>query len=134
MNCFALFSVSIVWYANTRWCIQKFPDCSPDARTANGTALCQEMQFYHCFVSQYSEFCRHNPFCCFSTSLLLLFTLLSTQSGNFWIHVYTKVLFVSGYIGTAVCVWVPTAFLRPQVVPTGSNCVAFWRIIFLNVP
>jgi hypothetical protein len=24
---------------------------------------------YHYFVSQYSEFCRHNPLCCFSTSV-----------------------------------------------------------------
>jgi len=27
------------------------------------------MQLYHCFVSQSSEFCRHNPLCCFSTSV-----------------------------------------------------------------
>jgi len=26
------------------------------------------VQFYHYFVSQSSEFCRHNPLCCFSTS------------------------------------------------------------------
>jgi hypothetical protein len=25
------------------------------------------MQLYRYFVSQYSEFCRHNPLCCFST-------------------------------------------------------------------
>jgi len=36
------------------------------------------------FVSQSSDFCLHNPLCCFSTSLL--FASLSTQSGNFWIH------------------------------------------------
>jgi hypothetical protein len=39
------------------------------------------------FVSQSSEFCRHNPLCCISTSaVFLLFISLSTQSGNFWIH------------------------------------------------
>jgi hypothetical protein len=26
------------------------------------------VQLYRYFVSQYSEFCRHNPLCCFSTS------------------------------------------------------------------
>jgi len=26
------------------------------------------MQLYRYFVSQSSEFCRHNPLCCFSTS------------------------------------------------------------------
>jgi len=52
-----------------RGCIQKFPDWPPGARTANGTALCHYVQLYRCyFVSQSSEFCRHNPLCCFSTS------------------------------------------------------------------
>jgi hypothetical protein len=46
----------------TRWCIQKYPDWPPAAITANGTALCQ-------YVSQSSEFFRHNPLCCFSTSV-----------------------------------------------------------------
>jgi len=44
---------------------------------------------YRYSVSQSSEFCRHNPLCCFSMSVLfflLLFISLSTQSGNFWIH------------------------------------------------
>jgi hypothetical protein len=31
------------------------------------------MQLYRYFVSQSSEFCRHNPLCCFSTCLLFLF-------------------------------------------------------------
>jgi hypothetical protein len=48
---------------------QKFPDWSPGARTANGTAFCHEVQFYRYFVSQSNEFCRHNPLCCFSTSV-----------------------------------------------------------------
>jgi len=48
-------------------CIQKFPDLPPGARTANDTALFHKVQFYRYFVSQSSEFCRHNPLCCFST-------------------------------------------------------------------
>jgi hypothetical protein len=49
-------------------CIQKFPNWPPGARTANGTALCH-YKLYRYFVSQSSEFCHHNPLCCFSTSL-----------------------------------------------------------------
>jgi hypothetical protein len=49
--------------------LQKFPDWPPGARTANGTALCHYMQLYRYFVSQHSEFCRHNPLCCFSTNV-----------------------------------------------------------------
>jgi len=45
--------------------IQKFPDWPPGARTTNITALCHKMQFYRYFVSKSSEFCRHNPLCCF---------------------------------------------------------------------
>jgi len=38
-------------------------------------------------VSQSSGFHRHEPLCCFSTSVyFFLFISLSTQSGNFWIH------------------------------------------------
>jgi hypothetical protein len=55
-------------YLWIRGCIQKFPDWPPGARTANGIALCYQVQLYHYFVSQSSEFCRHNPLCCFSTS------------------------------------------------------------------
>jgi hypothetical protein len=53
------------------------------------------MQFYCYFVSQSSEFCHHNPLCCFSTSVYcrLFFISLSTQSGNFWIHRRTSVTF-----------------------------------------
>jgi hypothetical protein len=53
-----------------RGCIQKFPDWLPRVSTANGTALCHQMQLYYCyFVSQSSEFCRHNPLCCFQTDV-----------------------------------------------------------------
>jgi len=54
-------------FIHLRGCIQKFLDCPPGARTANGTALCHEVQSYRYFVSQSSEFCRHNNLCCFST-------------------------------------------------------------------
>jgi hypothetical protein len=30
---------------------------------------CLEVQLYCYFVSQFSEFCRHNPLCCFSTNV-----------------------------------------------------------------
>jgi hypothetical protein len=58
------------WYiSKIRGCIQKFPDWTPGARTANGTALCHYVQLYRYFVSQSSEFWRHNPLYCFSTSV-----------------------------------------------------------------
>jgi hypothetical protein len=50
-------------------CNQKFPDGAPGARTANGTAVCHYVQLYRYFVSQSSEFCRHNLLCCFPTSV-----------------------------------------------------------------
>jgi hypothetical protein len=50
-------------FVNTGRCIQKFPDWPPGARTANGTALCHYVQLYRYFVSQSSEFWRHNPLC-----------------------------------------------------------------------
>jgi hypothetical protein len=34
-----------------RGCIQMLPDWLPGARTANGKALCQYVQFYRYFVS-----------------------------------------------------------------------------------
>jgi hypothetical protein len=52
-----------------RGCIQMFPDWPPGARTANGTALYHKVQLCRYFLSQSSEFCRHNPLCCFSTSV-----------------------------------------------------------------
>jgi hypothetical protein len=54
---------------NVGGCNQKFPDWPPAARTANVTALCHQVQLYRYFVSQSSEFCRHNPLCCLSTSV-----------------------------------------------------------------
>jgi hypothetical protein len=52
-----------------RGCIQKFPNWSPGARTANSTALCHQVQLYRYFVSQSSEFCHYNPLCCCSVSV-----------------------------------------------------------------
>jgi hypothetical protein len=52
-----------------RGCIQKFPDWPPRAKTANGTVPFHQVQLYRYFVSQCGEFCRHNPLCCFSTSV-----------------------------------------------------------------
>jgi hypothetical protein len=47
------------------------------------------MQLYRYFVSQSSEFCRHNPLCCFSTSVCCLFRYrLSPETFG-----YTLVLF-----------------------------------------
>jgi hypothetical protein len=60
-----------------RGCIEKFPNWPPGARTANGTALCHKVQLYRYFVSQSSEFCRHNPLCCFSASVVVYFVIES---------------------------------------------------------
>jgi hypothetical protein len=51
------------------WAYPKVSGRSPGAIIANGTALCHKVQLYRYFVSQSSEFCRHNPLCCFSTSV-----------------------------------------------------------------
>jgi hypothetical protein len=52
-----------------RGCNQKFPNWTPGERSANGTVLCHYVQMYQHSVSQSSEFCRHNPLCCFTTSV-----------------------------------------------------------------
>jgi hypothetical protein len=52
-----------------RGCVQKFPDWPPGARIANVTALCHKVQLYLYFMSQSSEFCRHNHLCCFLASV-----------------------------------------------------------------
>jgi hypothetical protein len=49
------------------------------------------VHFYRYFLSQSSDFCRHNPLFCFSTSVLSLFLIsLTTQSGKFWIYPRTQ--------------------------------------------
>jgi hypothetical protein len=52
-----------------RGCMQNFQDWPPGARRANDIAPCHHVQLYHYFVSKSSEFCRHNPLCCFSMCL-----------------------------------------------------------------
>jgi hypothetical protein len=52
-----------------RGCIQKFPDWPSGARATNDTALCHKVQLYRHFMSQSSEFCRHNALCCFLMSI-----------------------------------------------------------------
>jgi hypothetical protein len=47
----------------------KVSGLSAGARTANGTALCNQVQLYRYFMNQSGEFFRHNPLCCFSTSV-----------------------------------------------------------------
>jgi hypothetical protein len=84
--------ISVNWYficLHIGRCNQKFPDWPPGARTANSTALCHWVQLYHYFVSQSSEFFRHNPLCDFSTSVYCflfrydpVWKLLDTPSYN----------------------------------------------------
>jgi len=57
--------------------------------TANDAALCHYVQFYRYFVSQSSEFRRHNPLCCFSTTNTKGRRIFRYQSGNVWIHLPT---------------------------------------------
>jgi hypothetical protein len=74
--------LSLLLHTHTQGFIQKFLDWPPGARTANATALCHYVQLYCYFVSQCSEFCHHNPSCCFSTSntkgINLVWKLLDT--------------------------------------------------------
>jgi hypothetical protein len=45
------------------------------------------MQLYHYFVSQSSEFFRHNPLCCSQRAFVVVIVyFVMTQSGNFLIH------------------------------------------------
>jgi hypothetical protein len=34
------------------------------------------MQLYRYYVSQLSEFCRHNPLCCFSTRFIIIIIII----------------------------------------------------------
>jgi len=67
-----------------RGCNQKFPDWPPGAGVVNGIALC------HYFVTQSSEFFRHNSLCCFSTSVnfccLFRYRLSPETSGYTLVH------------------------------------------------
>jgi hypothetical protein len=80
-----------------RECIQKFPDWPPGAKTANGTARCHQVELYRYFVSQSSEFCRHNPLCCLSTSntkgkLIFLYRISPETSGYTFVHFMTHIM------------------------------------------
>jgi hypothetical protein len=71
----------LIWnpkFNHIRGCIQKFPDWQPGARTADGTALCHYLQLYRYFMSQSSEFCRHNPLCCFSISVYCFYFVIDS--------------------------------------------------------
>jgi len=53
------------------------------------------VQLYRYFVSQSSEFCRHNPLCCFSMSVCccLFRYQLSPETFGYTLIAYIKVLF-----------------------------------------
>jgi hypothetical protein len=76
-----------------RECIHKFLDWPPGARIANGTALCHQMQSYRYFVSQSSEFCLHNPLCCFlmSVCFCLFRYRLSLESFGYTLVCYSSI-------------------------------------------
>jgi hypothetical protein len=88
-------------------CIQKFPDWPPGARTANGTALWHWVQLYCYVVSQSSEFCRHNPLCCFSTSVYYCCLFLDSVR---------KLLDIPSYAGSLwpTPFWIRNSSLRPR--------------------
>jgi hypothetical protein len=85
---------------NIRRCIQKFPDWTSGARTANGTALCHWVQLYRYFVSQSSEFCRNNPLCCFSTGdyycCCLFRYRLSPETFGYTLILFTVFIHIGG--------------------------------------
>jgi hypothetical protein len=65
------------------FCItREYPKVSGLAAT-NGTALCHLVQLYRYFVSRSSEFCRHNPLCCFSTSVCCCLLRSRLSPGTF---------------------------------------------------
>jgi hypothetical protein len=77
-----------------RRCIQKFPDGPPGARTANGTALCHQVQLYRfMWVSLVSlvtiTLCVTSQRMLFIIIIIIIIIIvvvsLWTQSGNFWI-------------------------------------------------
>jgi hypothetical protein len=76
------------------------------------------VQLYRYFVSQSSEFCRHNPLCSFSASVYCC-KLVWTQSGNFWIHPRTckEELCARFEVFTAVKIQVKFFLGRDAVTP-----------------
>jgi len=68
------------------------------------------VQLYRYFVSQSSEFCCHNPLCCFSTSVyrcLLRYRLSPETYGyhNTYIHTYFTYLLTKCMIVCGSCLW-----------------------------
>jgi hypothetical protein len=62
-------------------------------------------------VSPFCEFCRHNPLCCFSTSVYCCRCLFrKTQSGNFWIYLHT-------IWSKLCCIW----------------CRLWWQVVYLDL-
>jgi hypothetical protein len=43
--------------------------CHPHAKLEHSVLVDENLQCYRYFVGQSSEFCRHNPLCCFSTGV-----------------------------------------------------------------
>jgi hypothetical protein len=109
-----------------RGCIQKFPDCPPGARTANATALCHWVQLHRYFVSQSSEFCRHNPLYCLSTSVYCCYCLfryrLSPKTFG-----YTLVLVFTAY-------WLesPSKYSPGAAVHLVQQCCHCWKFLLLT--
>jgi hypothetical protein len=68
-----------------RGCIQKFPDWPPGARTANGTALCQEVQLYRYLWISLVSFAAITLSVA-SKRVFIVACFVMTQSGNFWIQ------------------------------------------------
>jgi hypothetical protein len=104
-----------IWRWTVRVCIQKFPDWPPGARTASGTALCHEVQLYRYFVSQSSEFCCHNPLCCFWTSVycckLILRYRLSQETSVYTLVYVSSLSYHASRCRYHVCVCVSTVIL-----------------------
>jgi hypothetical protein len=69
------------WERNIGGCNQNIPDWPPGARTPNGTALCHSVQLCRYFVSQSSQFHRHNPLYCFSASVYCCKLIFRYQVG-----------------------------------------------------
>jgi hypothetical protein len=129
-----------------RGCIQKFLDWPPRARTENGTALSHYVQLYRYFVSQSSEFGRHNPLCCFSTSVyccLFCYGLSPETLGYTLVFMLIVIKYINLFLISMLLVWIEynTAFLK-AVFPkwslwearsgTTRICPSLWTWLIVN--
>jgi hypothetical protein len=91
----------------------------------SGSALCHWMQLYRYFVSQYSEFCRHNPLCCFSASVYCCkrIFLYRLSPEIFW---YTLVY---DWIHMKLCV----RYLQ-DLSPCGATVVDNRKVVWCHTP